>query len=472
MTDDLHGRYSPHRSDSFTPSRQLSVLMTLFGPLAIMALSSASGICEASDPLAARVYQHTSAKGQVSSAILLKAGELSKGVPIRQHIVVVDTSASQVGEHRRQSLNVLESLLKSLPEDDQVRLFAADLQAEPLDQGFHGAHSNEVADSIELLKMRVPLGATNLEGVLRTAMKAATDAPTDITYIGDGMSTADLLEIPELRGLVADLRQRKMPVHAFGVGAQRNMQLLGVLAHHTGGYVSFDTVVIDASDEKAVKAEKTKSAKLAGDIARVRRSAAERAAEQGKALATALNAPVFFSKEIHLNSEGALLLPMEGLPVRTDRETIYLLRGSVPAALRLTLTNDAGDVLEWKCAAAVEQPGATFLPLLIGQLEASQGLTNPLAGLTLYLYAQSDFSDNLTAMAQRGMQALQLNDLKQANQISQMVSDAEPQNEAGVILKRSLERLKSQPGKASTPGNAQKPIPGTNSGDAAPQKKK
>jgi hypothetical protein len=407
----------------------------------------------AESPGSARVLKHLSADGRTCCAVFLKAGDLPNGIIVRQHVIMVDTSASQVGEHRQQSLAVLASVLKSLPDGDRVRLFAADLRAEPLDDGFHDVRSPAVADAVELLNERVPLGATNLEGVLRTAMQSATESPTDITYIGDGMSTADLVEIPELRTLVADLRRRRMPVHSFGVGGQRNLQLLGILALQTGGYLDFDTQIIDASDDKTITAEKTKPGKLANDIARVRRSSAERAIEQGKGLAAALNAPVFFPTEIQVTPADIVLLPAEALPVRKDRETIYLTRGSLPADARIAMSDAGGETLQWKLSAPLEQPGATFMPVMTSQLEVSGGLTNPLAGMLLFNLAQADFSDNVTAMAQRGAMALQLGDFDQASKLATLAVEADPNNEAARILERAIERAKSSPVKPK-PGTA------------------
>lgn len=400
--------------------------------------------CGAEIPTPAKVLQHTSTTGEIFSAVILKASDLPKGLVTRQHVIVIDTSASQVGEHRQQTLAVLDSLLKSLPDSNEVRIFAADLQADPLDTGFHNVRSAEVADSVELLKLRVPLGATNLEGVLRTAMKATTEQGCDITYIGDGLSTADLVEIPELKKLVSDLRQRRIPVHSFGVGRQRNLQILGVLGLQTGGFVAFDPQVIEAGEDKTPKAEKTKSQKLAKDIARVKRTAADSALEQGKTLAAALSAPVFFATDIQFKSVGAVMLPEDPLPIRTDRETIYLAQGRIATDAQIIMTDkSSGESLEWKLAPAVEQPGATFLPVVVGQLLPSRGLANPLAGMVLFHLTQSDFSDSIDAMAQSGIQALQRGDLDQATRISKMVLDADPNNESGKLLRQAIERLKN-----------------------------
>ncbi len=419
----------------------------------------------AESPVPAKVLKYSAANGQTFCAVILKAGELPKGIVAREHVILIDTSASQVGEHRRQSLEVLGALLKSLPDGDRVRLFAADLRAEPLDDGFHEVRSPAVADAVEMLNERVPLGATNLEGVLRTAMQSATDLPTDITYIGDGMSTADLVEISELRSLVADLRQRRIAVHSFGVGGQRNLQLLGILAQQTGGFLDFDTQIIDASDEKAVKAERTKSAKLAKDIARAKRSAAERALEQGKKLAAALISPVFFPTELQVTPADIALLPAEALPVRADRETIYLMRGSLPADTRIVMKDAAGETLEWKLSAPVEQPGATFLPVMTAQLETTRGLTNPLAGMPLFNLTQADFSDNVTSIAQRGAMALHLDDIEQATKLSVMAAEADPNNEAAKILRTAIERAKKTPVKPKS-----KPKPGTDPASPNPAK--
>lgn len=408
----------------------------------------------------ARVLKHSRANGPISTAIVMKGAEPAKGNATRQHVILVDTSASQVGEHRQQALLILDSLLKSLPDGDRVRLFAVDLRADPLDDGFHDVRSPEVKESLELLTARVPLGATNLEGVLRTAMQSATDQPTDITYIGDGMSTADLVEISELRALVSDLRQRRISVHSFGIGAQRNLQILGILAQQTGGYIDFDTQIQDSEDEGPATAAKTKSATLAKEIARVRRGGADRAADQGKALAKALKSTVFFPTELRVEPADLVLMPSDPLPIRTDRETIYLVQGAVPVETRIVLTDSiSGDAISWKLAAPLEQPGATFLPVMIAQLQEARGMTNPLAGMPLFLMSQSDFTDHVTAMAQRGAMILQLGQIEQAAKILQSVVEADPNNDAGKLLQLAIDKARNAKKNPSGQLPTEKPRP-------------
>ena len=277
-----------------------------------------SGLDAAEVPVPARVLKHTAANGQSYSSVVLKASELPNGIVAHDHVILIDTSASQVGEHRQHGYAVLASLLQSLPETDRVRLFAVDVQAEALDEGFNSPRSTQVRASLDSLQSRIPLGATNLHAVLDTALQAAVaNRPTDITYIGDGMSTADLIESTELRGLLANLRLRQVPVNSFGVGPQMNLHLLGILAHQTGGLVTYDT----PDDAKETAAEHALVAKMteAEQALDAKKTAVKKALERGQALAAALQAPVFFPTQMTVTPESASLLPGTPLPMRTDR---------------------------------------------------------------------------------------------------------------------------------------------------------
>ena len=122
------------------------------GLVAAMLCWSGTILPGAEVPVPARVLKHSAANGESYFAIVLKAGELPKGIIVHDHVILIDTSASQVGEHRLQSINVLVSLLKSLPDGDRVRLFGADLRAESLDDGFHEVHVNTMEGCWSLLR--------------------------------------------------------------------------------------------------------------------------------------------------------------------------------------------------------------------------------------------------------------------------------------------------------------------------------
>ena len=401
-----------------------------------------SGLDAAEVPVPARVLKHTAVNGQSFSAVVLKASELPNGIVARDHVILIDTSASQVGEHRQRGYAVLTSLLQSLPETDRVRLFAVDVQAEALDEGFNSPRSTQVQASLDSLQSRVPLGATNLHAVLDTALQAAADRPTDITYIGDGMSTADLIESTELRGLLARLRQRQVPVNSFGVGPQMNLHLLGILAHQTGGLVTYDTPddAKKTAAEQAVDAKKTVAAR---DLD-AKKTAAEKSLERGQVLAAALQTPVFFPTQMTVTPESASLLPGTPLPMRTDRETIYLTSRALPANTRIVLADgdDQTVSLEWKLAAPIEQPTIAFLPEFARRLEQDGGLSNSLAGLSLMNLAQEDFAQRVAGLVDQGQLALKRGDIRQAAQLAEQVVQVDPSNSEVKALFKTVDRLK------------------------------
>jgi len=67
----------------------------------------------------------------------MKTGAKDKGRSApHDHVILVDTSASQAGAHRQQGLKVVDSLLTALDKSDRVQIFAVDMQVNPLSEGF------------------------------------------------------------------------------------------------------------------------------------------------------------------------------------------------------------------------------------------------------------------------------------------------------------------------------------------------
>ena len=371
----------------------------------------------------ARVLKNTATNGHSFSAIVLSAKDCPQGIMARDHIILIDTSASQVGEHREHGYAVLKSLLASLPETDRVRLFAVDVLAEALDEDFNPPQSPLVQTSLEVLQARVPLGATNLNVALRTALDAVSaERPANITYIGDGMSTADLLETTELRELVAQLNRRRIPVNSFGVGPQINLHLLGILAHQTGGLVTFDT---------HVDAHKT---------------SAEKATERGRILAAALQTPVFFPTTLTVTPRSVTLLPPIALPIRSDRETVYLTRSPLFKNAEIRLSDGSGNSasLDWRLAEPMEQATISFLTEFAGRSEMDDGLSNSLAGLSLMDMAQEGFSQRASQLIDRGHQALVGGDVQLATELVLQVSEADPANIEAKSLSNVIRELKTR----------------------------
>ena len=82
------------------------------------------------------VLKYTAPSGESFVAIGLKAKDLPEVKQTRHHVVLMDTSASQFGEHRVQGFALLQAFLRGLPSDDRVSLFAVDVQATRLTPEF------------------------------------------------------------------------------------------------------------------------------------------------------------------------------------------------------------------------------------------------------------------------------------------------------------------------------------------------
>src|SRR5262249_26059866 len=177
---------------------------------------------------------------------------------------------------------------------------------------FSPPQSDETRAAVAKLKRIVPLGATDLARALETALEAPSgERGRSVIYIGDGMSTANLVKLPELRDLLARFRKAHVPVTSFAVGPRTDLQLLGTIAVHTGGAVFVDALI---EDEKSP------------------------ATEVGKKLAAAAKAAIFYPEEIAVAPEFDKLLPEVIPPVRADRDTILLGKGRISGAGKRSLT--------------------------------------------------------------------------------------------------------------------------------------
>lgn len=407
-----------------------TILSRLIWAPALAASFGWANLCQADLLAPARVVKSTHADGKVVQALQFQLQESQLkaigGTVAHDHIIFFDTSASQVGAHRQHGLAVLDALLRSLPVDARVRLYSIDVGAEPLTSEFAAAKSDIVRDGRAALDGRIPLGATNMEAVARTAL-AAKDAEhtCSIIYIGDGMSTADLLETKELRDLVGELRNQQIAFHAYGVGPAINLQVLGVLAHQTGGYIDFDYRFDNGANKN--------------ELSQV-------AADRGGKLAAAVERPVFYPTHVSLNSAPEISLPL--LPLRSDRETIHVIRGVLPADATVVFSSQqdqsieatAAKTIEWKLAAPIEQPGTNFLFAIAQQMDQDQGLSNSLAGRGLMHVYQQNFATSMTSAVKFGEQQLKKGKSEIAADVARRVAEIDPTNAAAKTLALNSEK--------------------------------
>jgi len=185
-----------------------------------------------------------SSTGETFFALSMSADAGIRAPDKHDVVILFDTSASQTGLYRDDALAALETMLKSLGDNDRVKLLAVDLNAVPMTDGFVAPHSAAMQQALRKLERRAPLGSTDMIGALQQAaagLSSEKGRANSVVYIGDGISRANAIESKEFAGLVGDLVSHKAAVSSFAIGPQRNVYLLATLANQTGGVLLVDT---------------------------------------------------------------------------------------------------------------------------------------------------------------------------------------------------------------------------------------
>jgi len=355
-----------------------------------------------------RTYQ--TPEGQHLASVSLK---LNLQMGQRQevnHVILLDTSASQIGEHRQMASAVLTNFLNALPSGDRVTILAYDVHVAPLTADWSAPAVAE-QEAAQNLASRFPAGSSNLQVALQAATELLQSAQGQgsILIIGDGMSTAHLFQPDELKTLTGTLREREIPVHSFAVGSKTDIRLLGILAEETGGYVAQDEW-----SQTALSAEKL-----------------------GQILAQASHQQVYYPEHVAINGEGIEISPARAIPMRADRETVYLLNGPISPETQLSISgqlNGQPAELKYDVAEVTRNQGNTFLSRFWNDAKSSDGVAIGLAGEWMVDYAHQAYEDQITLLSAEGQKALREGSLQQAEQIGTLLQKVDPQNQIGQTL--------------------------------------
>ncbi len=403
-------------------SSQLFARVVLGSCLAVAPMSAVwSANPVAVNPSAAGdVLKYEAQSGETYLAIGLRAKDLPAVKQTRNHVVLIDTSASQFGEHRTQGFALLQAFLRGLPSDDQVSLFAVDVQAVRLTAEFVPADSDAVRAAMATLRQRAPLGATNFQAALEAAIGALPkEAATTVLYIGDGMSSVNLLGAESVRQSVAELRQRQVPFSSYAVGPKQDLRLLGVMAQHTGGVVLVD----GGRDAKTPASD--------ADIA-------------GRQLAQAATESVFFPDKIEVAGAELKLASDDLLPLRGDRETIVLAQGGLAAGANVSASGKFADqplTMQWSLTELPTQKGSSFLATAFKVAGQDKGLI-PYAGHDLLTTAWNEFDQRVEWLTAEGNRAAGRRQFRDAVQIGKAIQELDPQNVQAKLLVASQPAVK------------------------------
>jgi hypothetical protein len=328
----------------------------------------------------------------------------------RDYVVLFDTSASQIGRFRTQALACLEAMTQAWHGQDRVLLMAVDTEPVMLTDGYASPGSRQLADGIESLARRVPLGATDMQAALQTALEALprpSNRGRAVIYIGDGMSAANLVASDQFERLVERYCDARTTVNCFAVGPRVDLHLLGALANHSGGILAID-------------------------------QAEANPAEIGKALARQASADVFYPTAIEASATLGDLYPKVLPPVRSDRETVFLGRGPVVGPVTVRLHGSyRGEPIEqsWTVQPSAVSPDNAYVADLWQQADRSNGRAIPLAGFEVLRLVQLDRAGQLNQLLVAGKQAVSLRQAGQAERLANEALRLDPGNlEASSVL--------------------------------------
>ena len=330
-------------------------------------------------------------------------------------VVVVDTSASQVGDFRYQSIAALNGVLKRLRSGDRVRIFACDVQATALGSSFDVATGQSTASAIAQLNKRLPLGNTNLVGVVDTVRAALISQPRDrtrsIVYIGDGASIDATGNNRRFGALVDALRSDQIAVHSIVIGPTTNVQLMAILANQTGGVLGVVGNDPDASPEVI--------ARTVGG--------------------SSVMSPLWLSETKLISGMKAVhgdRMP----PLRLDRDSIFLgkVNGDVKQGQFLLTgsTSQSTVRVAVDCKIESSHPDFAFLPGVVKDAAKNSGLTLPTANSSLLREVARVRTLHAEQLVRAGSMALQQGNKEGAKAVAAMALEADPNNQDAISLEK------------------------------------
>ena len=333
-------------------SQRSRILLAVMAALLLVPTPSPGA---AADAHRARLATYDSAQGETLFA--LSVSRADETVMRTDVVVLVDTSASQIGLFREDSLRFVRHFTSQLSADDRLIIAAVDLEPVRLTSRWVSPGSSEVTQALQQLKLRTPLGATDLVSGLQAALDwLQTDqrkATRCIMLVGDAQSRANLFDESELRDLARRCRLEQVSISSFVIGPQRDVKFAAILANHSGG-----VTVVDREGEAAVES----SAAL---------------------LAKATHVPVWYPVHTHWSKNVAEAYPVALPPLRADRDSIVVgrLASRTPIRLAAQLESPLGQ-RSFKLTAQ-PQPSSSefaFLSLFLEIVRQDNGLRMPTAG--------------------------------------------------------------------------------------------
>ena len=320
---------------------------------------------------------------------------------IHRHVLLVDTSASQVGFVREAGLRLVRNIANQLPPTDQIQLLAMDTSPQPLTNGFVTPVSADWSHAVKRLELRTPLGATNLRAALSVVVQQADGTPTSLLWIGDGISAIHTLNADEIANLSSQLSDAHIMAHSVVLGPNTNPELPAALANLTGGGVH----------------RLTSAVSCAGQIATSLRSA-------GTEIQT-------------LTTDGSpVVLANKRIWLRSERHAIAFRSGHLNHVSTIEAVLTDGRIVRWDDV--VHETGGAEIRHLCERTQRTDGLVSSVASLAMLDRTAIEFQTLITTSATVAAKLQRMGHFRQAESVARRAAELDTDNVRVTTILTSL----------------------------------
>ena len=363
--------------------------------------------------------------GKTLFALSVMPGEMGVELATPSVSIIVDTSASQNSDYRRESIEIARALVDALPERAMVSMFACDLAPTQL-LSAGDPSSSRISIGFEQLERRLPLGTSDIAASLRAAAASLPEkGDRNIVYIGDGIHLSNLMNTQEFGSLVAELVDGRCTIHSMAIGPRVDCEFLSTLANHTGGRVFVRQNIQGITIQ-----------------------------QMGDELSRVVSRPVFWPKESRWPAGVSSRYPERVPPLRSDRDTIVVGSLNAPAvegllSLEGTIGGEA-KTLEWKLKSESSNPDLAFLGVLVSKSSSNGGLLLPTAGSDTLRELGDSLMSSSDQLIKGAKFALHIGDHNAATSIAQEALRRSPNNLAAQSILDAASEM-AREGKTAQP---------------------
>jgi hypothetical protein len=338
--------------------------------------------------------------------------------PPARVLVLVDTSASQMGEYGRRGREALAGMLEAARPADLYLPAAADVACVPLSEGFVAARAPSLQGALAALAARTPLGSTDLIEILDRATELfgetkATGAASNraIVYVGDGPGLGGIDPV-DFQRVLETLRGKHITFSAIGIGPQVNWPCLAAIASATGGMLLVPDDATAAKDVGAKMAELSVAAAVWPEQVAISSAAADAALQ---------------------------MLPARMPPLRSDRDSVVLVEGSLDSA-SIEMLLDTGKAALTEPPVSIDLPSSkpqdehAYLEELARNARESSGAFLPLLGREGLDLARQAIRGEAATLAALSRQAEAAGAHEAALRLAQASLRRDPDNAAAAVM--------------------------------------